>query len=40
MFDKKAMRFAAVSLIHRIKKNYDELEKIMDHYKGYDVDIF
>ena len=39
MFEKKAMRFMAVSSIHRIKKNCDELEKIMDHYKIYDVDV-
>lgn len=36
MFEKKAMRFMAVSSIHRIKKNCDELEKIMDHYKIYE----
>jgi len=39
MFEKKVMRFMAVSSIHHIKKNYDELEKIMDHYKIYDVDV-
>lgn len=40
MFDNEAMKFISVSSIQRIKKSYDELERIMENLGGYEVDVF
>ena len=40
MFNNESMNFISKSSIQRIKKTYDELERIMDNLGGYEVDVF
>lgn len=40
MFDNESMKFISTSSIQRIKKTYEELERIMENLGGYEVDVF